>query len=267
MRGDRRAFLHPLSRKRGSRSKVFAMAHPHEAEFGPKFEIQSLHGEMKRPPSRTRKAGRRSVQFGLSSRELPHKSDSAPRRISAELGKGRKLPKRPKIALDKPSGKRGRKPRMDAALVLLASDRHGQWLKNWRKAINWKKLQRARSRNDVEAAFRKVPPGYLDGIYRNLFPLVLRVVKDPAFPKERRAAQIRFLADSLSGEEIISPRRARDICAQQRNRSEPEHEIIRREFYVECTCGYKGPALNGGCRQCGSQKVSANARILQGVRY
>jgi hypothetical protein len=220
---------------------------------------------MKGTASRIRRARRRSAQFGASRRELPHKSDPAPRRISAESSKGRKWPEKRKNPLDRPSAKRGRKPRMDAALVLSVSDRHRQWLGNLRKAIDWKKLQRARSREDVEAAFRKVPPGYLDGTYRILFPLILRVVRDPGFPKKKRAAQIRFLADSLSGEGIISPRRARDICAERRTRR--EHEIIRREFYIECTCGYKGPALDGGCRQCRTQKASAGVRFLQGVHY
>jgi len=34
--GERSAARQPRRRKRGSRSKIFAMAHPHEAEFGPK---------------------------------------------------------------------------------------------------------------------------------------------------------------------------------------------------------------------------------------
>lgn len=157
-----------------------------------------------------------------------------------------------KIPLDTPFGKRGRKPKMDADLVLLGAERHGKWLKKWSKAINWKKLQKARSREDVEEAFRRVPSTHLDGLYRLLFPLILRTTRDPGFPKIRREAQIRFLAESLGGEGIITARRARDICSQQRNRSNPEHRIIRREFYIECSCGYKGPALNGGCRRCGT---------------
>lgn len=156
---------------------------------------------------------------------------------------------------------------MDAALVLFASDRHGKWLKDWRKAINWKKLQQARSRRDLEPAFRKVTSAYLDGIYRPLFPLILKIVREPLFPRKKREAQIRFLADSLGGEGLISPRRSRDICGQQRKRRDSEHEIIRREFYIECTCGYKGPALDGGCRQCGTKKTSADASYLKGVHY
>ncbi len=30
------------------------------------------------------------------------------------------------------------------------------------------------------------------------------------------------------------------------------HFIIRQDFYIQCTCSYEGPALNGACRKCGT---------------
>src|SRR5437867_6072956 len=66
------------------------------------------------------------------------------------------------------------------------------------------------------------------------------------------AVQINFLADSLAGTGIVSPRRSRDICAAERAKEKRTHRIIRFEFYVECSCGYKGPSENHACRKCGA---------------
>ncbi|HZP33658.1 MAG TPA: hypothetical protein VFB23_09900 [Candidatus Acidoferrales bacterium] len=86
--------------------------------------------------------------------------------------------------------------------------------------------------------------------------LILKIVRDPKFPKKRRQQQINFLADSLAAWGTLSPRRSRDICEQERRKEKQEkmdHHILRREFYVECSCGYKGPALNNACRNCGAE--------------
>ena len=113
-------------------------------------------------------------------------------------------------------------------------------------------LLKAKTEEDVIRAFDARP------IYQQEFAsiasLVLKVLRDLKFPK-RPEPQRNFLADSLAGRGWISPRRSRDICLQERNK-EKEHEIICREYYVECTCGYKGPALDGGCRKCGVGKSS-----------
>lgn len=84
--------------------------------------------------------------------------------------------------------------------------------------------------------------------------LILKILRDPKFPKKRREQQINFLADSLAAWGTLSPRRSRDICEQERRKEKQDrmgHHIIRREFYVECSCGYQGPALNNACRNCG----------------
>lgn len=112
-------------------------------------------------------------------------------------------------------------------------------------------LLKAKSEEDVIRSFDARP------IYQQEFApiagLILQVLKDPKFPK-RPEPQRNFLADSLAGRGWISPRRSRDICLQERNKK--EDHIIRREYYVECTCGYNGPALDGGCRKCGAGKSS-----------
>ncbi len=96
-----------------------------------------------------------------------------------------------------------------------------------------------------------------DGRYTQEFTpiagLIPRITHDPKFPK-RRAAQMNFLADSLAGRGWVSPRTSRNICERERKRK--LHQIIRQEYYVECTCGYKGPALHGRCKRCGPEDVS-----------
>jgi hypothetical protein len=79
--------------------------------------------------------------------------------------------------------------------------------------------------------------------------LILKVKREKKFPKTR-LAQINFLADSLAGRGRISARRSRDIC--EKARAQPTHHIIRQDFYIECTCGYEGPARHGACAKCGA---------------
>lgn len=83
--------------------------------------------------------------------------------------------------------------------------------------------------------------------------LILTILRDPKFPKQRVQQQINFLADSLAALGNVSPRRSRDICEQERRKAKQGHHIIRREFYIECSCGYQGAALNNACRNCGAQ--------------
>jgi hypothetical protein len=83
--------------------------------------------------------------------------------------------------------------------------------------------------------------------------LILKILQGPKFPRERRQQQINFLADSLAAWGMVSPRRSRDICEQERKKGKMGHHIIRREFYVECSCGYAGPARNNACRNCGAE--------------
>ncbi len=89
--------------------------------------------------------------------------------------------------------------------------------------------------------------------------LILEVLRERKFPK-RRNAQIGFLADSLAARGVTSARRSRDICERERN--EKVHYIKRQDFYIECTCGYKGPALYGKCLKCGTEKIHPALDLL-----
>jgi hypothetical protein len=114
-------------------------------------------------------------------------------------------------------------------------------------------LMKAKAEEDVLRAF-DLTPGYKQE-FSPLASLILQVLNDPKFPK-RPEPQRSFLADSLAGIGRISPRRARDICEQERKRQKKEHHIIRQDFYIECTCRYEGPALHGKCPKCGTDTVS-----------
>jgi hypothetical protein len=88
-----------------------------------------------------------------------------------------------------------------------------------------------------------------------ILSLIVGVVRDPKFPKKMRQRQINFLADSLAAWGSVSPRRSRDICEQERakERAKSPHKIIRKEFYIECECSYKGPARDNACPKCGAE--------------
>lgn len=81
--------------------------------------------------------------------------------------------------------------------------------------------------------------------------LILRILKDKYFPKTKQA-QVNFLADSLAGMGLVTPRSSRDICAKDR-RSGFTHYIVRFEVYIECTCGFKGRSESLACRKCGAR--------------
>lgn len=97
-------------------------------------------------------------------------------------------------------------------------------------------------------------PTYVQNEFRSLIPLILEVLEDSDFPKKQEN-QFDFLADSLAARGEVSPRRSRDICAEARaiERAKSHYRIVRKEFYVECSCGYKGPARDNACRKCGAE--------------
>lgn len=112
----------------------------------------------------------------------------------------------------------------------------------------WPLFSRAETEEQVVQAIEKGATLYqMEFLPRAAF--ALRVRNERKFPKTQ-AAQINFLADSLAGVGVVSPRRSRDICQRERRDAERETYIIRREFYVECSCGYKGPARYNACPKC-----------------
>jgi hypothetical protein len=115
-------------------------------------------------------------------------------------------------------------------------------------------LVAAKSVEEIVETFEKHAQGYAQEFIPHLAEDILKVIHDPKFPK-RPEPQIHFLADSLAGRPNVELRTSRDICTKERakERAKSPHRIIQKEFYVECSCGYKGPALNNACRKCGAE--------------
>lgn len=166
------------------------------------------------------------------------------------MRKRKKIKNIAKNPLDTFSGKRGRgRPGfVDPAWVRSCADNRRSWLE-----MNWNdlgiSLLTAQSEQQITNALQSSDSGKEELL--PLASLILKVLKFSRFPK-RKNAQIKFLADSIAGGGKVSPRRSRDICAQQRAADAQRHQILRYEYWIECTCGYKGRSENHGCRKCGA---------------
>ena len=114
----------------------------------------------------------------------------------------------------------------------------------------WPLLSQANNEQGVAEAFQSGSRPY----EQNFLPyaaVALETKRERTFPRRARSQQ-RFLADSLAALGQASPRRSRDICMKERTKAKRAHRIIRYEYYVECSCGYEGPAKDRACRKCGA---------------
>lgn len=173
-------------------------------------------------------------------------------KLSAKMAKHKKDAPKPQIPLDMFYGKRGRgRPGVRASEIAGRSYNYRMIFGQIWDVVG-EPLLLATSEAEVIQALEK--DGRYTNEFRPLASLILRVRNEKRFPKKREP-QIGFLADSLAGRGWISPRRSRDICEQERakERRKSKHKILRHEYYVECSCGYKGPALNNACRECGAE--------------
>lgn len=151
---------------------------------------------------------------------------------------------KPQKALDTFSEKRGRgRPGVRPSEITGRAD-------NYRMIFGyiWDRLRKpllaAKSEIEVIKVFEENAQPYTREFMPMLAGLVFKVIREHKFPK-REEARINFLADSLGGYGSVSARRSRDICEKERKKK--VHQIDREEFYIVCTCGYKGPALRGAC--------------------
>lgn len=167
------------------------------------------------------------------------------------MRKSKKARENAKNTLDTVSEKRrrGPKPKVDASAVRGRADNSRGLLTNvWGRL--WPRLSQAQTEDDVKAAFGEAYPGEHEFMPYQA-PLILKVLKERTFPKLPRA-QVNFMADSLAGLGLVSARRSRDICAEDRARAKRAHHILRAELYVECSCGYKDHSLDHACPECGA---------------
>ncbi len=184
------------------------------------------------------------------------------------MPKRKKSAKSPAKPLDTISGQRGRgRPRKVRASEIRGRADNYHWILSqvWNRL--GEPLLKADTEQKVIQAFEEQARPYEREFVPALASLILQVIREPKFPK-RAEAQIGFLGDSLAGRGRVRPRTARDICARERamERAKSRHHIIRREYYVECSCGYKGPARDNGCRRCGAQ-IPPSLEGLIGPRF
>jgi hypothetical protein len=141
--------------------------------------------------------------------------------------------------------------------TIRASEVYGR-AENFRGILNqvwdrlWPLLSNAQSEEDVTKAFQEGARPYDQNFVPSLSPLLLKVLKEPTLPKRPKAMQ-RFIADSVAGVGVVTGRRSRDICAQERVTRKRAHHIIRYEFYIECSCAYEGHSVGHACPKCGTK--------------
>jgi len=172
-------------------------------------------------------------------------------RNSVKVGKNIRSQKNADFALDTTSEKqaRGRPRKIEPDWVRGTADNYRYVFGLiWRHI--WPGLSKAQTQQDVIQAISRPEVGSyaLDLIQKA--DLILQIVRDPKFPKRNAEAQINFIADSIGGHGLVTPRTSRDICAKERERIKRIHRILCYEYYIECSCGYKGSSRNHGCPKC-----------------
>jgi hypothetical protein len=127
-------------------------------------------------------------------------------------------------------------------------------------------LLRSQRVEDVIKAFEDHAQPHAQDFVPRVASDVFTLINETKFP-QRAKAQINYLAESLAGRSAVSLRTSRDICGKIRSKQVPKspYKIIRKEFYVVCECGYKGPAKYDACRKCGAQ-ISDLPEILFGSK-
>ncbi|MGO8983598.1 MAG: hypothetical protein ACLPHI_02705 [Terriglobales bacterium] len=185
-------------------------------------------------------------------RNLPYNSRHAMEKASAQSRKRNKGPKTAKFPLDRVSEKRpGRREKIGASEVVGRAHNY-RWILNQVWDRLWPLLSKAKNEEDVIKAFREGAKPYDGSFVPSLAGLVLKVMNERKFPK-RKEPRIHFLADSLAGVGLVTPRRSRDICEEERANAKKTHHIVCYEFYVECSCGYKGRSKKHACTKCGAR--------------
>jgi hypothetical protein len=176
-------------------------------------------------------------------------------KTSAKVDKHRRARKKDKIPIDTASEKRprGRPIKIQASWVRGRADNYRDNIFDLIWDHVWPGLSKAETRQDVVQSFSGAEVGAYATDLVILADLILQVVRDPKFPKRKREAQINFMADSIAAHGVVTPRSSRDICDRERARIKRVRHILRYEYYVECSCGYKGQSRDHACPNCEAQ--------------
>jgi hypothetical protein len=164
------------------------------------------------------------------------------------MARAKKSQNRPNFSLDTVSEKkrRGPKQRVDPRVVRGRADNRRVILANvWSRL--WPAFEQVKTEADVSAALELASPYHEE--FRTEAQRIFNILKDPKFPKTRQG-RINFLADSSAGLGRVSSRRSRDICAAERAAARKKGQIIHYEYYIECSCGFKGHSMGHACPLC-----------------
>ena len=206
---------------------------------------------------RTTKRHKTSAKLKTKHRKLPQNPPPVSRGISAKLGSGQKTANRDLTASEET---RGRKRRIHPEYVVRAANYLFKLLEFCKDQIDWGKLELAKTEKEAATAIERVPPPYRERLNFWL-AAIPEWAQEGKFPKTNLERKMRHLADSVAAEGFLTPRRCRDVCLEERKRQAQLGMILRREFYIECSCGYQGPAKGGGCRQCGTKRLSPEIEL------
>ena len=190
------------------------------------------------------------------------------RKVSAKMPKRKSTDLKQEKSVDRFSEKRPKRGRPRIARYQEVWGR----AKNFKYSLSqaWPKLcaplLNAQSVEDVIEAFENHGQPYAQEFVPRLASDILELIKETGFP-QRAKAQINCIAESLAGRPTVSLRTCRDICGKMRaeESAKSPFKIIRKEFYIVCECGYKGPAEFDACRKCGAQ-ISYVPDILFGSK-
>ena len=153
-----------------------------------------------------------------------------------------------KLDIDSPK-RRGPHRQIQPTTVLGRADNY-RWILQQVWDSVWPSLSGAQSPEDIIKALENARP--YDREFAPWAAAIFGVLNEKRFPK-RRKARISFIADSIAGIPNVSPRRSRDICVEERARKKRAHQIIRYEFYIVCSCGWKGHSIKHACPKCGAK--------------
>ncbi len=170
-----------------------------------------------------------------------------------KMPKPKKAKKTAKRALDTPAEKRGRgRPRwVDPGETKGRGDNYrGIFSIVW--GALYPLLSKAQTEEEVIRSFEEGAGSYSRQFMPKFAPLVLKVLRGRTFPK-KATTQANFMADSLAAYGDVSARRSRDICQRERLKEDKAHHIIRYEFKIECSCGYRGFSKDHACPRCNAQ--------------
>jgi len=191
------------------------------------------------------KRSRSSAKSRAKRRVSPRNTRTPVRKSSAKL-KGAKEGSKSLLTA---TGKPGRKSQLPPWDVGMRAYDLKMIFETNRQRIDWDKFVSATSEEDLHNAMKNA-----DSRARELLlqhpNLLLATLLDKQFPKQSRKAREQFIADSLAAEGRVSIRRSRDVAQSKRSAIHKQGKIIRREFYIECSCGYEGPAFHDACPHC-----------------